>query len=476
MEPEGTYNDAKYWQIGFFSLNNAATNLYLALMGYMSYYANSIAGFGVVMISVILTALHVFDAVTDPLAGFLLDRTKGRFGKFRPFMLCGNLLMAVSSVLLYVTTHAVSRYIRVPYFVLLYGIFILGYTFQTVVAKSGQAVMTDNPKQRPVSTYFDSLFIMASYGGTALFVGNYLVPKHSGFDNEALFREYVFWVALISLLCTVLAIAGIAGKDKAENFARQTAGQKISVRDYWEIICHNKPIRMLIVAACTDKFAATVYSHTTVGVMLYGILMNDYGISGLIGVVTAVPTLFVVSAGIRFAQKMGQKRALVLFTALGIFFQLVMLAALMQKNINTVRFSLEKINGITICFVVIYVLLNGCKSITNNMVVPMIADCSDYERYRSGKFVPGLMGALFSFVDKVFEALGTAFVGLVMFLAGYNSRLPQIGDDITPELKWITLFLYCGVPIIGWVCSLVSMRHYSLDQKKMREVAMRNHR
>ena len=102
----------------------------------------------------------------------------------------------------------------------------------------------------------------------------------------------------------------------------------------------------------------------------------------------------------------------------------------------------------------------------------MIADCSDYEVYRSGKFVPGLMGALFSFVDKVFAALGTAFVGLVMLLIGYNSTFPQIGDSLTPVLRWTTIFLYCGTPIIGWVISLIVMKFYSLDKKRMREIAL----
>ncbi len=470
MKPKEKYNNAKYWQIGFFSFNNAATNLYLALMGYISYYANSIAGFGVVLISVILTAQNVFDAVTDPVVGFLLDQTKGRFGKFRPFMLGGNLLMALSSVLMYFTTHEVVSYLRVPYFVLVYALFVLGYTFQTVVAKSGQSILTDNPRQRPVSTYFDSLFIMAAYGGTALFVGNYLVPKYGGFTNESLFREYVFWVVLLSLLCTILAMIGIAEKDREEHLIRHAGYQKIYVRDYWEILKNNKPIRMLIIAACTDKFASTVYSHTTVGVMLYGIMMKDYGISGLIGVVTAVPTLFVVSAGIRVAQKMGQKKSLVWFTTLGIFFQMIMMLVLMSDQVHRIHFSWTGVNGITVWFVGIYILLNGCKSITNNMVVPMIADCSDYERYRSGKFVPGLMGALFSFVDKVFAALGTAFVGIVMMIMGYNRRLPQIGDAVTPELKWTTLFLYCIMPVIGWMCSLVSMRHYALDKETMHEI------
>lgn len=473
MKPKEQYNNAKYWQIGFFSFNNAATNLYLALMGYISYYANSIAGFGVVLISVILTAQNVFDAVTDPVVGYLLDQTKGRFGKFRPFMLGGNLIMAVSSILLYTATDAVVPWLRVIYFVLIYALFVLGYTFQTVVAKSGQSILTDNPRQRPISTYFDSLFIMAAYGGTALFVGNYLVPKYGGFTNRDLYLEYVFWVVLLSFLCTVLAIVGIAEKDREEHLLKHAGHQKIYVRDYWEILKNNKPIRMLIIAACTDKFASTVYSHTTVGVMLYGIMMRHYGISGLIGVVTAVPTLFVVSTGIRTAQKMGQKKSLVLFTALGIFFQIIMMLVLMSDRVSSISFESKEFNGITVWFVGVYILLNGCKSITNNMVVPMIADCSDYERYRSGKFVPGLMGALFSFVDKVFAALGTAFVGIVMMIMGYNRRLPQIGDAVTPELKWTTLFLYCIVPIIGWVCSLVSMRHYALDKKTMHEIAQK---
>ncbi len=465
------YNNAKYWQICFFSLNNAATNLYLALMGYVSYYANSIAGFSVVLVSCILTGMNVFDAITDPVVGFMLDRSKGRFGKFRPFMLLGNLIMAVSAVFLHFMTHEINRYMRIPFFVAAYGLFVLGYTFQTVVAKSGQAILTNNPKQRPVSTYFDSLFVMAAFGGTAVFVANYLVPKYGGFTNEALFKEYVVWVVLCSLVCTILAMIGIASKDKVSLLKKQSSIQKVQIRDYWDIIRHNKPIRILILAACMNKFASTVYAHTTVGVMVFGILMNNYAIAGLIGIVTAVPTMFVISAGIRVAQSMGQKRSLMLFTALGIFFQVVMTGVLMQENINAVSFNPRHINGITIGFVLVYILLNGCKSITNNMVVPMIADCSDYERYRSGRFVPGLMGALFSFVDKVFAALGTAFVGLVMLVMGYNRRFPQIGDELTGELKGTTLFLYCGLPIICWLLSLFFMKFYELDKRKMFEVS-----
>lgn len=465
------YNNAGVWQIGLFSLNNAATNLYLALLGYISYYANSMAGFSVVLVSCLLTGLNIFDGVSDPIVGFFMDRTKGRFGKFRPYMALGNLIMAVSTVLLFVTTHELPKVVRVPYFVAVYALFVIGYTFQTVVGKSGQTVLTNNPSQRPLSTYFDSIFIMAAYGGSALFVANYLVPKYGGFTNEDLYLEYIFWVILLSALCTALAIIGIWSKDKDAVYVVKQK-RKVRIRDYWDIIRYNRPIRMLIVAACTNRFAATVYGHTTVGVMLYGILMENYGIAGLIGVVTAIPTLAVVSLGIRVAQRMGQKRALVLFTGMGICFQILMILVLIQENVNTISFRPSRINLITIVFVVVYILLNGCKSITNNMVVPMIADCSDYEEYRSGRYVPGLMGALFSFADKIFAAFGTAFVGLVMMVIGYNKAFPQIGDTLTPVLKWTTIFLFCIIPIVGWLISLLAMKFYSLDKKKMREIAM----
>lgn len=469
-EKEIVYNEAKFYQIGLFSLNNAATNLYLALMGYVSYYANSVIGFRVVLISMLLTIMNVFDGITDPIAGFLLDKTKGRFGKFRPFMFFGNCIMAVSTLLLFGTLEYIPKVLQVPYFVLVYALFVLGYTFQTVVGKSGQAILTNNPAKRPLSTYFDSVFIMAAYGGSVLLVANYLVPKYGGYTNIGLYHEYMIWVIVVSAFCTIGAIIGIWKKDRAENYERHEK-QKIKVKDYFEIIKNNKPIRMLILAACTDKFAATVYGHATVGVMLYGILMQNYGIAGLIGVVTAIPTLFVVSLGIKVAQNLGQKKALVLFTYLGIVFQTIMIFVLLSEDINKVSFHIHKFNGISLIFVIVYVLLNGCKSITNNMVVPMIADCSDYEEYRSGKFVPGLMGALFSFTDKTFAALGTAFVGLVMLIIGYNDRFPQVEDTLTPVLKWTTIFLYCIVPILGWVCSLISLHFYKLDKKTMKKIA-----
>ena len=67
----------------------------------------------------------------------------------------------------------------------------------------------------------------------------------------------------------------------------------------------------------------------------------------------------------------------------------------------------------------------------------MIADCTDYEYTLSGHFVPGIMGALFSFIDKSFSALGTGFVGIALAIAGYSKVFPQVEDQLTPQLKFL---------------------------------------
>ena len=131
------------------------------------------------------------------------------------------------------------------------------------------------------------------------------------------------------------------------------------------------------------------------------------------------------------------------------------------------KVSLTHINVITLVFLLVFMLLNGVKSISNNIVVPMIADCTDYEYTISGFFVPGIMGALFSFVDKTFSALATGFVGLCLSFIGFKEVFPQVEDALTPQLKGMTVFFYCIIPMIGWFITLFIMRYYKLDKKTM---------
>ena len=95
----------------------------------------------------LLTVMRVWDGVTDPVIGFVVDKTNGRFGKNRPFIVIGNVIMIITTYILYHFGHKLpDNYgLRLGFFVLIYAVYIIGYTCQCVVTKSAQSCMTNDP-------------------------------------------------------------------------------------------------------------------------------------------------------------------------------------------------------------------------------------------------------------------------------------------------------------------------------------------
>ena len=94
-------NRAKPYQLALFPLNNGATNVYYVLiLTYIATFGSAVLGIVAVFASFMVTGMRVFDAVTDPIIGALMDKTNGKFGKFRPFMVIGSIIMALSVIAL----------------------------------------------------------------------------------------------------------------------------------------------------------------------------------------------------------------------------------------------------------------------------------------------------------------------------------------------------------------------------------------
>ena len=161
-------NRAKLYQLVLFPLNNGATNVYYVLvLSYIATFGSNVLALGTLFASVMVTAMRLCDAITDPIIGALMDRTNGKFGKFRPFMAIGNLIMAVSILVLYGITPMIPdtmMWARYAAFVGLYFVWVIGYTFQTSCTRSGQTVLTNDPKQRPLFTIFNTVGSLLGMG------------------------------------------------------------------------------------------------------------------------------------------------------------------------------------------------------------------------------------------------------------------------------------------------------------------------
>jgi Na+/melibiose symporter-like transporter len=441
------------------------------LFFFIAYYATGVAGLLVVAVSTVITFSRIWDGITDPMIGYLIDKTRSKVGKFRPYMILGNIILAGTSAIMLFTTHLIPENFRLIYFILIYLLYIIGYTFQTACTKAAQTVLTNDPKQRPMFTLFDAIYNTILFIAGQAFVASVLVPRNDGF-TLSFFREAWLIVFFMSGIFTILAVISIWNKDVEENWGIDKA-VKLGVKDYLKIIKGNRPLQMLIISASTDKLANLTQRNAITIVIIYGILMGNYALSGSLMIITAIPTILITFLGINYAKKLGIKKAYVLATQLSLVLIGVLLAFMNIVDLTTI--SLKPVSGTAIGFLVIWSLLAGVVAIGGNIVIPMIADCADYEVYRSGQFVPGMLGTIFSFIDKIISSLSTAFIGFMVAIIGFKDALPTVDTPVSPELKFMGLLFFIGVPVIGWGASLIAMKFYDLDGDKMKEVQQAIH-
>ncbi len=480
MENQKTQvNRAKLYQIILFPFNNGATNIYFLLtMNYIVYHANGVLGLLLIFANLMVTVMRIFDAVTDPIIGVIIDKTNGKFGKFRPYIVLGNVIMALSAVLMFFGTRAIPddlMWLRYVGFVASYIIYVIGYTFQTACTRSGQTVLTNDPSQRPLFIIFNTIASLFGMGFVQIVAP--ILGDRYGYGSTEFFDIIVPISIVISAVLTVLALIGIWAKDKPEYYGvGNEAKEKAKLSEYLEILKYNKELRMLMIAGGSTKLAFAVAGNMSVACMLYASMMGDY--SGLylplfgITFVASIP-FFLLS--VRTAQKKGQKVALAKYTRIALisYVGVLVLLALWTPDTTFAILSLRDINLYTILFVIFYAVGYGSYYSTADMPIPMVADCSDYETYRSGKYIPGIIGTLFSLVDKLVSSLGSTIVGAAVVLIGIEN-LPDTGTPYIPGMKWVVIVLFCILPMLSWLITQFAMRAYSLTGEKMAHIQQVN--
>ena len=475
-------NRAKPYQLVLFPLNNGATNVYYVLvLSYIATFGSKVLALSMIFASVMVTGMRLFDAVTDPIIGALMDRTNGKFGKFRPFMVIGNLIMAVSILVLYCLTPlipATMMWARYAVFVALYAVWVIGYTFQTSCTRSGQTVLTNDPKQRPLFTIFNTVGSLLGMGAMQFFAPILAKNYEGGYGSAGFFRMLAPVGIVISILLTLLAVVGIWEKDQPKYFGiGGEKTEKLKVSEYVQIIKENKPMQRLMVAGAGCKLALSIATNTTVLCMLYGCMMGDY--DGLylpmmvLGYVFSVPFFLLT---VRTSQKKGQKASLMRYVSVALVCYVGVFVLLLLWKQDSAAFSLSllgegglSINLYTVLFILLFGIGYGAYYATADMPIPMVADCSDYETYQSGKYIPGIMGTLFSLVDKLVSSLSATVVGVAVSFIGLES-LPTQYDPYTPGMNVVVIVLFCVIPMVAWAATLIAMKGYSLTGEKMKEI------
>jgi Na+/melibiose symporter-like transporter len=467
-ERERKYRRAKTWQINLYPIGGFAHNAFMFLMGIVSYYAAGIVGLGTVIASFVITGSRILDAVTDPIIGLIVDKTKGKYGKVRPTLLVAYVLMTSSTLLMFFTNHLVPDGFKLIYFILLYAIFIFGYTFSQIGLQIGNNIITNDPEQRPVFGMLTMIYTMVFYTIATIYLSMYLTGKYGGFSEIGLFQEMTIFTVILAGVAYGLGIWAISSKDRIENFGAGKNTVPLKVKDLWPILKGNRPLQMYLVAATTDKLSLQIAGNQIVNVMLFGIVIGNYAMMGIIQGIGMIPNILVLIFGMRYAMKFGSKKGYVGATwacliSFGLLFLLLWLG-------DPTQIRLDNMGFMTIAFLLLYLVGGAVRYVASGLSMPMLMDVIDYNTYQTERYAPGVISSVYSFIDKAVSSLQQTFVGLMLAFIGFKAAFPDVNTPYSESIFWMTMFMSIGVMMLAWIASLIAMKYYELDKNRMAEI------
>lgn len=447
--------------------------MFIILLTFASYVATGVYGVSTVLAGYIITGTRVFDAITDPLIGLWCDRFESKWGRARPLTIIGWAIMSVSVFAMFkLGLGAGLGKLSVLIFILIYLVYILGYTIFNIGSGLVQPIMGKNLKDRAILARGQTVYTTVLSSTISMILAATLMPKHNYKMGLPLFADLCVMVILASAVLIAITYIAVttSGTDVMASY-KGMSKDPIKMKDALDLVLHNRDMQMYTIAAASDKLALQTASNSAITVMIFGIIIGNYKFNASLNLVNMFVTLallfFFVS---RLAGKSGLKKANILWTSTSIAMYALMWVFLLC--VDTLQITVNPV--LKVAFIVLYCAMGASKMATSCVSNPLRYDIIDYEFSRSGRYMPALVNTVYSFIDKLISSLASTIVALSVAMIGYTEGMPQATDELTSGVFWVGTFLWLGVPIIGYVCTLVAMRWYKLDKKTMDEVQRKN--
>ena len=366
---------------------------------------------GIVTFSVL-----AFDVVTDPLVGFLSDRTNSRWGRRMPWIAVGAVILALAIVGLFAVPLGMSWQMNAAWVVAFFGLATIGFTFVAIPYGAMAGEMTQDPKERSTMMAFRMTF--ASLG---LLMAGALVPALAGDTREG----YAAAVVMVAPVVVIAIWAMLFFTRKAPRIETPAEGGFGTVL---RLVLGNKAFVRLVVLYGLLTLAVALIAAGLQLAALY--LMVDDGqspLSGLAGALGVFSTLFamfilgsVISQFIwvKASARLGKTWALIA----GVVLYIVVLIAIWMSLPAT---------GVTV-MALLFLAAGFTNGAYQQIPWAMYPDLMDVTRAQTGEAIEGAFSAVWLFGQKVANAIAPLVLGFVLSAAGWTSSTGGVVAQ-TPE-------------------------------------------
>jgi glycoside/pentoside/hexuronide:cation symporter, GPH family len=445
-----------------FGVGMLANQMFPAILGIFMVVLIQNLGFPGWMLGVIYFLPRVFDALTDPIMGFITDNTKSKWGRRRQYVFIGAILTGLSFILMWQLYKENSVEFNFIYFLLWSFVFYLGITiFSVPYVAMGYEMSNDFHERTSIMAISQWIgqwaWVIAPWFWVIMYDPKWFPTA------EAATRELALWVGIVCTLCAMVPAFFIPSKSTLhENYAPltfKTIGSSLKeILMGFKEAFQSPPFRKLCFATFFIFNAFNTVAGFTFFIVVHYLFSGNAQTAGiwipLFGSLGALVTTFVVIPIVaRMSKTMGKKNAFLLSQSISIIGYILLWFLFIPGKPYMFIFALPFFSfGIGSLF---------------TLMMSMTSDVIDLDELKTGKRREGVFGAIYWWMVKFGLAIAGALSGIILDGIGFNAAIsPQ------PEATLIGLrAFYSGVPIVGTLIAIIVMWNYDLDEVRAREIS-----
>ena len=427
-------------------------------------YMTDVAGVSALWLAWMFLGARLFDAFNDPIMGSIVEMTRTKAGKMRPYLKYSPIPIAILTVLLFVSIPGWSETGKFAYSTIIYLLWGIAYTSVDVPYWGLASSMTSDTEKRNTLLTIARLFCTIGSGAVSVFIP--VIIGNNGTDYQ-----YVAYpiIAVVSILIAIPTF-WIGFKGTKERFYDAETDGKFTLIKNLKLLGKNKPALMIILVGVLGSLR-TIYMTTAVYYAKYN--LRDFNLAGVIFLLVVPGGLAATLLTPVLSKKFGKKAVFFWSHIIGG----VLLVALYLIGLDSNGTSV----GAQVAFYIIIILAGVPSGFSNIMTYSMIADSIDYLEDKTGERAEAFCFSLQTFISKIGMAM-TAFVTLmVLGEYGYDSSLAEkgaISDEVwnsadfqhVLEGNWMATTLLCGLSMFACAIPLL---FYTFNEKKQNEAVAR---
>lgn len=404
----------------------------------MIFYTDSL-GLAAASVGTLFLVARIWDAVMDPLIGVVVDRTRTKWGKFRPFILAGGILAGLMTIACFFNPH-IGLTGKLIYAYITYIIWGTAYGIMDVPYWSMAPSMTVDPAERTKIVSVPK--ITATIGSVLVSVLTIPMVQAFGHGDDA--KGYFLTAVIYGGLCAAGAVLA-ASKTRERIGIDRKKGEKL--RESIDVVAKNVPLLLILLTTLCTSMALTIKQTIVTYYFIYNVKNVDliplFALVGLIPMVAAMVVAPPVS------KKFGKKPTAIASGLIGAVSSAAIYFA--AKSLPLVfAFNAVSMTGIGVMMV---------------LTLSMQADTVEYAEWKTGKRSESIIFSLGTFTTKLSSAIGGAVTGYWLTLVGYRPNVEQTSSSlngINSMMSW--------APAAGLLLMTAIISFYRLTEKRHAEI------